>query len=740
MPLPLKILLLEDYAADAELALRELERDGVDCTMRRVETEEAFVRMLDEFHPDVILSDFTLPAFDGLTALEIARKVEPDIPFIFVSGTLGEERAIESLKRGAVDYVLKTNLRRLAPAVRRALQECVERKERRKAEQRVARLSRIHAVLSGINSTIVRVRQREELFRDACRIAVVHGGFRFAWIGLVDPETLDIRPAAWMGQDDGYLAGLKLSASGAVSEEQDAAGLAVRSRSAVVINDVATDSRLRDAGRALDRGFRALVVLPLVIDEKAAGVLGLYADEPDIFDEEELKLLGELAANIAFALDHIAKTERADYLAYYDGLTGLANRTLFSDRVAQYLHAAARGESVAILMIDLERFRHINETFGVAAGDAVLRTFAKRLAQAVPEHGTVARINADRFGVAVAGIRSVSDVARLLEQELTTALAQPFEASSQQVHIPGRAGVAVSPGDGSDAATLCTNAETALQDAKRRSEIFMFYAPEMNARVAERLTLENRLRVALKEGEFTLHYQPKIDLATGAISGLEALLRWNSPDLGMVLPERFISILEDTGMIVEVGLWAVRRAIADQLAWRKRGLAPPRTAVNVSTVQLRHARFVNEVSDLVEAGGAAGRHIDLEITESMIMADIASSMEKLSAIRALGVGLSLDDFGTGYSSLSYIARLPVITIKIDRSFIAAMRESAEQLAIVSAVISLARALRLRVVAEGVETSEQARLLKELGCDEAQGFHYSRALPAQEVAALFARKT
>jgi diguanylate cyclase (GGDEF)-like protein/PAS domain S-box-containing protein len=862
----LKILLLEDVATDAELASRELQRAGIDCTTRRVQTAETFVRMLDEFRPDLILSDFTLPAFDGWTALEIACQRRPDTPFIFVSGTIGEERAIESLKRGAVDYVLKTNLRRLAPAVQRALQDVVERNERRKAEQqlqesearfqivaratndaiwdwdlvsgqvwwnestrtlfgyspeeigsdvswwierihpddkervlaevqtviagagnfwsgeyrflraytdyahvldrgyavrdadgkayrmigammditerkkqeeKIARLSRIHAVLSGINSTIVRVRDREELFREACRIAVEHGRFKLAWVGLIDKQTRDIRPVAWMGQEDGFLKQLHLSVRADAPAGQGISGIAVRTGKPVVVNDVATDDRLRHAQETLRHGFRSFVVLPLSVGPDPVGLLALYADEPHVFDHEELKLLVELSADISFALDHIAKTDQVDYLAYYDGLTGLPNRTLFYDRVGQLVHAAGARESVATFMLDLERFRTINETLGIAAGDIVLKQLAARLADVVPEPGTVARISADCFAVAVGGIRDVADVAYLLEKKLIAALAGPFIVDTQELHIPVRAGVALFPGDGRDVGTLCTNAEAALKDAKRRGERFLFYAPQMNARVAERLTLENRLRIALREEQFILYYQPKIDLATGNVSGLEALLRWASPDLGLVPPGQFVSILEETGMILEVGRWALRKAIADHAGWRARGLQPPRIAVNVSVIQLRQEQFVAEVRDAIASDSVSGRHIDLEITESMIMDDIAGSIQKLSEIRALGVGVSLDDFGTGYSSLSYIARLPVNTLKIDRSFITAMSESAEHMAIISAVISLARALNMKVVAEGVETQEQSNMLRLLRCDEAQGYLFNPPLPPEKVEALFA---
>ena len=862
----LKILLLEDVATDAELASCELQRAGIDCTTRRVETEDAFVRMLDEFRPDLILSDFTLPAFDGLTALDISRQKRPDTPFIFVSGTIGEERAIESLRRGAVDYVLKTNLRRLAPAVQRALQDVVERSERRKAEQqlqesearfqivaratndaiwdwdlvtgqvwwnestrtlfgyspeeissdvswwmerihpddkervlaevraviegegnfwsgeyrflrahtgyayvldrgyavrdadgkayrmigammditerkkqeeKIARLSRIHAVLSGINATIVRVRDRDELFREACRIAVEHGRFKLAWIGLIDKQTLDIRPVTWMGQENGFLGKLRLTARADAPGGRGVSGIALRTGKPVVVNDVAADTRLAHAQETLHHGFRSFVVLPLAVGPDAVGLASLYADEPNVFDHEELKLLVELSADISFALDHIAKTDQLDYLAYYDGLTGLPNRTLFYDRVGQLVHAANGKEGVATFMLDLERFRTINETLGIAAGDSVLKQLAGRLAEVVPETGTVARISANCFAVAVAGIRNVADVVYLLEKTLIAALDRPFIVDGQELHIPVKAGVALFPGDGRDVGTLCTNAEAALKNAKRSGERFLFYAPQMNARVAERLTLENQLRIAMREEQFILHYQPKIDLATGKLSGLEALLRWASPHLGVVSPDRFISILEETGMILDVGRWVLTRAIADHAAWRARGLQPPRIAVNVSVVQLRQERFAAEVRSAVESGGVSGRYIDLEITESMIMEDIAGSIRKLSEIRALGIGVSLDDFGTGYSSLSHIAKLPVNTLKIDRSFITAMSESSEHMAIVSAIISLGRALNMKVIAEGVETQEQSNLLRLLRCDEAQGYLFNPALAPEKVEQLFA---
>lgn len=864
---PMRVLILEDVPTDAEITLRELRKVGIPFVSQRVDTRDAFEKALREFTPDLILSDFSLPAsFDGLAALDIARTALPDVPYVFVSGTIGEDRAVEALKRGATDYVLKDRLNRLIPVIQRALEEVAERAARRRAEQElqetrgrletivssfpdiiwsvspepyrllyispgfktswgaladavsrnvdawfemvhpddradverawraamrgepldcvyrivrkdgvarwinnraqairddtgkivrvdgiarditklkvqeehIARLNRIRAVLSGINSTIVRVTDRNTLFREACRIVVEDGGFRFAWIGALDRRSLEVKPMVWWGQSGFPVERLHVSLAAGSTTAQGTTGTALRTRKPVVVNDIAMDSGVMRKALHLEHGFRALVALPLLVEEEAFGVLKLYSAEAGIFDDEEVRLLEELAGDISFALDHIGKAERLNYLAYYDGLTGLPNRTLFHERVVQLIHSIApENQGVAMVVLDLERFRRINETLGMAAGDGILKQFAERLSDAVGEPATVARISADRFAAAIAPMRSETEIARVLEHRIFASLNEPFRAGDQALHIPVKAGVAVYPGDGRDAAALYVNAEAALVKAKQSGERFLFYAPQMNARVAERLTLENRLRTAMLEEQFILHYQPKIDLATGKVSGLEALLRWVSPDLGLVSPAQFIPILEETGMILEVGRWALRKAISDHAAWRERGFQPPRIAVNVSAIQLRQEHFVADVRNAVESGGASGRHIDLEITESMIMEDIAGSIQKLSEIKALGVGLSLDDFGTGYSSLSYIAKLPVNVLKIDRSFITAMSDSAEHMAIVSAVISMARALNLKVVAEGVETAEQSNLLRLLRCDEAQGYLFNPPLPPEKIERLFA---
>ena len=862
----IKLLIVEDVESDAELAVRELRSSGVSCNALRVESESDFLRALQEFTPDLILCDFTLPRFDGISALALARERCPDLPFIFVSGTIGEEVAIESLKRGATDYVLKSNLGRLAPAVQRALQQAEDRRksrateaelasirdrtnsifdslrdvvwsvspsrreiiyinpatqdlfglpreefiakpalwfecvhpedregvrkawnqlmagapidmvyrvvhrdgtvrwiqnrarfvrstatqearidgiasditERKRQERKIRRLSRMERVLSGVNSAIVRMRDRDQLLREACRIAVEDGGFALAWVGLVDRDTLDIRPHVWVGQERGFLSAIRVSAREDVPGGRGASGTAIRTGKPVVVNDVANSEGLAHRDETLQRGFSSFAILPLTVEEETIGSLSLYSREEGYFDQDELKLLLDLAADVSFALAAMAREEKLNYLAYYDALTGLPNRQLFQQRVDQSVMTARQTSgTVALLVLDLQRFGIINTTLGRHAGDTLLKEVARRLRQALDDRHPVARLGADTFGVLLASAEEGVDIAHAFERKIAPAVSEPLSISGHELRPALRCGIAVFPGDAMHAEALFRNAEAALKKAKSSGDKYLFYAPQMNARVAEKLDLENRLRIAVAAEQFVLHYQPKVELSTNRITGLEALLRWRSPELGMVSPADFIPLLEETGLILEVGKWVLQQAAKDYRAWQSAGLNPPRIAVNISALNLREASFATDVQQLVAQQGGGSLQLDLEITESLIMDDIERSIAKLEAIQASGIGIAIDDFGTGYSSLSYIARLPVNSLKIDRSFIGGMTDSPHNMTIVSTIISLAHCLNLKVVAEGVETEEQLKLLRLLRCDEMQGYLFSRPLPAEDVERLIA---
>jgi diguanylate cyclase (GGDEF)-like protein/PAS domain S-box-containing protein len=601
-------------------------------------------------------------------------------------------------------------------------------------QQRIERLNRIQAMLAAVDSAIVRIREPTALFAEACRIAVEHADIRMAWIADHDPATGVSRAVAWAGFDGAFLQARELTSRGGSSESGGVGGTALRERRTVVESDLASREGagyVRD--HALARGCSSAIAVPLLVGDRAVAVFMLYAEQPDFFTGEEVKLFEWLAADLSFALDLQAKTERLEYLAYYDALTGLPNRSLFHDRLAHSLQARASDPAlVAVALLDLQRFRRVNDTLGRQAGDELLRLVGARLHLA---NDTAARIGSDVFALKLRGARSAAEVNRALESIAAACFREPFELRGQELRIACRIGVSLHPGDGQDADVLLRNAEAALRRARRSGDPVVFYAPEMNARVAEALATESKLRRALERQEFVLHYQPKVLIADGRIVGAEALIRWQDAQSGLVPPGRFIPILEETGMIGEVGRWAVHQALTDHAAWAAAGSLLPHVAVNVSSIQLQRKDFVVAVIDAVQRAGDNPEALQLEITESLLMRDVDTSIRKLSILRGMGIRVAMDDFGTGYSSLSYIARLPLDTIKIDRSFITGIISSAEDATIVAGIIALVRSLKLRVVAEGVETVEQARHLHGLHCDEAQGYYYSRPVPAAQFEAL-----
>jgi diguanylate cyclase (GGDEF)-like protein/PAS domain S-box-containing protein len=623
--------------------------------------------------------------------------------------------------------------------------------ERRSHERKISRLSRIHEVLSGINSAIVRIRDRRELFQEACRIIVEHGRFTLGWIGVLDHATGRLLAVAHAGVsgDSDAVGGSPLFNRDAGLVPAGAAKVALDERRSAIDNAIedapgavdtgSTPDTLKVRRAAIALGAKSVIVLPLYVDQQIFGTLTLYAAERDFFDDEELKLLAELAGDISFGLEFIAKEEKVDYLAYYDALTGLPNRSLFFDRLTHQLGAAAREEAnVALLLIDLDRFRFVNDSLGRQAGDALINAVAQRIKDTFRAQDTVARVGADSFAVAVSGAWQTLDAGRALEAHNRRLFGQPFVLGNEELRVSATAGVAVFPGDGDNPEVLFANAEAALRAAKAQNVRFLFYGPEMNARIADSLRLENRLRLALENGEMVLWYQPKFSVKTRKLTGFEALMRWQDPETGLVPPGKFIRLMEQTGLILEAGRWALGEVARDCGTWRAAGVKPPRIAVNVSPMQLREKDFVSVVTEAARNMRAAGGALDIEITESVFLDSVDTIIPILQTVRALGIEIAVDDFGTGYSSLAYIARLPIHALKIDRSFTFGMTENEDSLAIVRSIISLAHTLRLNVVAEGVETEEQATLLRGLNCDEIQGFLLSRPVPSAEIPGLIGR--
>lgn len=605
--------------------------------------------------------------------------------------------------------------------------------DRYEQEAKIERLSRIRNILSEINYAIVRARDRELLLQEACRICVDHGGFKFAWVSLLDDDSRDISPVALYGDSRGYLETVEFSANPDNAGGESLTGMAVRTQKTLISNDVSNDENVIYQEELLKRGFKSMVAMPMVVQEKAIGSLSLYSDETNIFDTEEIELLNELVADVTFALEYLDKEDKVRFLAYYDSLTGLSNRDLFLDRVDQYLQSAV-DKSSAVLLIDIERFAYINEVYGHHVGDNLLKHFSALLKSQMTDEAHIARLASNTFAMLLTGIKDASAAAWFIEQKLLARLDKHIQVENTEMKVSIRVGVAMSPMDGERAEALLKNAEAALKSAKQSGDKYLFYTRDMNAQVAEKLALENKLKEALENAEFVLHYQPKIDVASRQLRGLEALIRWHS-DEGIIPPDKFIPVLEETGFILDVGKWVLQQAIRDYSAWREQGLQPPPIAVNISPIQLNQKDFVEQIDQIFEQSGGDYKGLELEITETVIMEDLEQKIAILRDIRQRNIGISIDDFGTGYSSLRYMSQLPVTSLKIDRLFISNLLANDYDAAIVATLIPLAHSLGLKVIAEGVENEKQAHRLQELACDEFQGYLFSAALPAGEVETL-----
>jgi diguanylate cyclase (GGDEF)-like protein len=433
-----------------------------------------------------------------------------------------------------------------------------------------------------------------------------------------------------------------------------------------------------------------------------------------------------------------ASAQRIEHIAYHDALTGLPNRALFSKLLERALQEGKRyGRRLAVMFVDLDRFKNINDTLGHEAGDALLNDVAARLRASLRASDTVARLGGDEFVILVPEVDDEAGLAAVAEK-LLAAIARPLACAGQEFRVTASVGVAVYPADGLDEPTLMKHADIAMYQAKEDGKnTFAFYADDLNHHSLERLAFESNLRRALEHEQLELHYQPKVDSRTSRVTGVEALLRWRHPDLGLVAPARFIPIAEETGLIVPIGRWVLRTACAQQVAWRRMGLPDLRMAVNLSARQFADDNLLRDVETIVRETGIAPGALEIEITESVLMMDIPKALGVLKAFKALGIRLSVDDFGTGYSSLANLKRFPVDTIKVDRSFVRELPANGEDRAIADAIIAMGRTLGMCIVAEGVETGAQADFLREHGCDEIQGFFYSRPVPAGDLQRLLA---
>ncbi|HEY4646624.1 MAG TPA: EAL domain-containing protein [Steroidobacteraceae bacterium] len=804
MDRPVRVLLLDADALDADTIKRQLESAGLEVTSRAAVDAAAFRSALAEFSPDIIalqrnalervLKDSRnrmTPAVERAlrekeqrlrdiveTTQDWLWELDGEGRYVFSNRAVKEilgYRPNDLLARNHLDYVHPDDRTSVELAWERMNREgygtagivarwrgksgeyrwleknvipLIDRDGRvhghrgadrditvrRQQEARIARMNRVQMLLTEVYSAILHIRDREELLSEACRLAVQHAGYPLATAYVQQPGVKALRPVAWHSLAEVRNNALPLPLPGERVDGRGPVARAIQQSDTVVIANLADpDADVPFLPEQLKLGFHATVALPLLVDGTAIGALQLHSRDTEVFTDEELKLLRQLAGNISFALQYLKSQDTVEFLEYFDPLTALARRSLFLQRLAPMVDSAEKLQhALVVLVFDVERLRDINDSIGRHAGDRVLQLIAERLKSTFRDPRSMAHLGGGVFAVVFGDLVDALDASAVLKAEALGLFDDPYRVDGREIHIAVRAGLAHFADNARDADSLLRNAETALAHAKEAGEKYLHHRLSMNAEAEERLSRDNRLRRAVAEHEFLVHYQPKVNLATGAVEGAEALLRWNDPGYGIISPASFVPLLESLGLIDQVGEWVMRQALADARQCSERSGVPLRVAVNVSPRQLRQPDFAGMVLALIGRGSRQPVIIDLEITEGMLLEDIDGTSRKLERLRAAGIRISIDDFGTGYSSLRVLARLPVDELKIDRSFIKDLESGGDQRTVVETVIGLAKSFRLKTVAEGVETKEQAAILRELGCDAIQGYWISKPVGIPEL--------
>ena len=635
-------------------------------------------------------------------------------------------------------------LGRLAENVSFALDNFDRAEEKARTEAQKERLTRMFAALSATNEAIVRAKSRAELFELVCQAASTGGKFTSTTIALASADTDQLAIAASAGPSADTTRHVRLSIDAERPEGRGMSGTAFRTRQPCISNDYVNDNRVSAFHAVLQGdGARSGAAFPLITRGNAVGVMIYMSIEQHTFTSEFVELLQRLADNVSFAMENFDRAdekneadERIEYLASHDSLTDLPNRETFNGLLRGAIDEAQRHDHrFALLFIDLDRFKVINDSLGHEAGDLLLLEVANRLRNALRGSDVVARLGGDEFVVILDQCGQIDDV-QCVATELLTVLAEPMELAGHECHTTASIGIAMYPANGADAQTLTKNADMAMYLAKEDGKNgYRFFSNEVKTQSIERLSLESALRRALEREQFSLNYQPKVDMDTGQITGVEALLRWSHPDLGNVSPAQFIPLAEETGLIVPIGRWVLNEACAQAMAWQRRGLLPLSMAVNLSPRQFADEHLLQDVDEALATSGLSPVLLQLEVTESMMMRNVGRALKVLDAIQNRGIRLAIDDFGTGYSSMSLMKHFPIDTIKIDRSFVRDLPQDSEDQAIAQAIISMGKALGMTVVAEGVENAEQEAFLRTHGCDEMQGFLISKPLPARQMAEL-----
>ncbi|PTQ82192.1 EAL domain-containing protein [Nitrosomonas ureae] len=800
---PLRILFIEDVENDALLLADHLQSEGLVFDWQRIDTEHDIIAKLQESW-DIIFSDFSMPHLSGARALEIVRQHDLDIPFIFISGAIGEDIAVEAMKCGAQDYIMKENLSRLLPAVDRELREAQQRRERRQAEQILRKLSLVvkqatdsviitnskgyieyvnpaFEKLTGYTTDEIKGNTPATLSSGKHDIAfyqqlwqtIIHGEiFKGTLVnrrknGELFYEEQVITPLKdTQGCTTHFVSTGRDITARVHAEEAHARLVSILEATPDLVAIFELDGCLRylnGAGRQLlgldaEEDVNVRCIQDFFLEGTAQQQISQALTAVHQYGVWNGESVLRVSKNIGLPVSQVILAHRntegsIEYLSTimrdiserkhfeaelqhqttHDRLTNLPNRFFLIDRFTSALEYARRhGVYVAVLFLDLDNFKRVNDSLGHAAGDVLLQRVAQRLKGCLRSNDTVARHGGDEFTIVASDLEDSENVLAVLHK-LHTAFERPVIVSSQEIYITFSIGIAIYPHDGDQIEDLLHHADVAMYQAKSSGpNQYRFYASDMNARGHELLALEADLRRALEHEEFLLHYQPQMDLRTNRITGVEGLIRWQHPVRGLLSPADFVPLLENSGMIIPVGEWVLRQACKEHRIWREAGFDDVRVSINVSAAQFNDAHLLAKVRRTLQDEQMPQQAFELEITENILMQDPVNAVETLRAIHALGVRIAIDDFGTGYSSLAYLKRFPLDVLKIDQTFVSDLANSPGDVAIVEASISLAHKFGLEVIAEGVETAKQFEFMRTHNCDVVQGYYLSQPLPRVEL--------
>jgi len=722
----LKILLIEDNNGDAELIQRMLATFEGNCSLKRSDQLSTGLKLLEDETFDVVLLDLGLPDSCGIDTLQKIQQKKQAMPVIVLTGLSDEKLSAEAISSGAQDYLVKGKID--SEVLYRTIRYSIKRKQ---AEETIRKAKELSDALNSLGNVIYSTLDIEIIMKKVVVEAAQAIGADGSSIGLFQGDSIVITYMYNMPRD---FSGQHLS-----PDEAKDIHYAASVRDAVVFNSATPDDRINVY--FWDHfGIRSMLAAPLIIRDKVIGVICFYCFSSAFsFTEIYVDFVRKLSKAISVALENVGlyedrrrMEEKISHLAHHDELTGLPNRRLFASLLTLELAQSRRyKQKMAIFFLDLDQFKDINDTLGHAAGDELLKDVADRLKSTIRESDTVARIGGDEFNIMLPNIGHVEDIADIA-RKIVECFQKPFMIAGHELHMTTSIGISIYPDDGAGIDALLRNADIAMYHAKKEGRnTYQFYNPEINVRSVERIRLDNWLRNSIKRGELSVYYQPQVDIKTGKIVCAEALVRWRHPGMGLLDAAQFIPLAEETGFVTVIDEWVLQTVCAQARSWQDAGLTTGCLTVNMSARLLQSTELVDKVSRILGETEVLPDFIHLEITESMAMKNIGRTAARLKELSDMGIRIYIDDFGIGYSSLNYLKRLPIDCLKIDKSFIQDIAIDSDDRAIISAVTAMAHKMKIKVIAEGVETEEQLSFLRLAGCDEMQGFLYSRALPAEE---------